>query len=264
MQPIVVVDAFTREPFRGNPAAVCVLPGAAHEAWMRAVARELNLSETAFLHREDAAWRLRWFTPALEVDLCGHATLAAAHVLWESGRLDAAELARFRTRSGELSARRRGRSIELDFPAQPPSAEEAPGKLLAAIGAPVRWSGRNGADWLLELADEAAVRAVVPDMTTLSGLPARGIIVTARADAGRAGIDFVSRFFAPSVGVPEDPVTGSAHCCLAPFWAERLGSPELTGFQVSARGGTVGVRVRGARVDLIGDAVTVWRGELVA
>jgi PhzF family phenazine biosynthesis protein len=263
-QSIVVVDAFTKRRFQGNPAAVCVLAAPAEEEWMRLVARELNLSETAFLHPEHRGWRLRWFTPAVEVDLCGHATLAAAHVLWESGRLAAGKPARFHTRSGTLGARQEGAGIVLDFPAQPPSPAPAPPELLAALGVPVRWSGRNRADWLLELDDEAAVRSLSPDLQAIGRLAARGVIVTAPADqAGRAGgADFVSRFFGPAVGVPEDPVTGSAHCCLGPFWAARLGRAELTGHQASGRGGTVGVRVRGERVELIGEAVTVWRGKL--
>jgi predicted PhzF superfamily epimerase YddE/YHI9 len=265
--PIACVDAFTDAPFRGNPAAVCLLDAPAPDAWMRHVAAELNLSETAFLLPVAEGFHLRWFTPAVEVDLCGHATLAAAHFLWESGRLDGGEDAIFSTRSGRLTARRGDAGIAMDFPATPAAAAAAPPELPAALGGVrPRWSGRSRFDWLLLLDDEAAVGAVAPDFAALARVDARGIIVTAPADAataGRPAADFISRFFAPAVGVPEDPVTGSAHCCLAPFWAERLGRAELTGWQASARGGTVGVRHTGDRVELTGRAVTTWRGELV-
>jgi predicted PhzF superfamily epimerase YddE/YHI9 len=260
-QPITVIDAFTDAPYAGNPAAVCVLPGPADETWMALVAREMGLSETAFLYREDDAWRLRWFTPTVEVDLCGHATLAAAHALWEQALARPDGPIRFRTRSGELAARRVGGGVELDFPAQPAAPlAEPPAGLAEALGAAPVWLGRNRFDLLAELAAEAAVRDLRPGLEALAALPYRGIIVTAR---GSGAYDFVSRFFAPRAGVPEDPVTGSAHCCLGPFWAERLGRTELTGYQASARGGVVGVRVAGSRVALRGLAVTVLRGELL-
>jgi PhzF family phenazine biosynthesis protein len=259
-QAITVVDAFTDEPFAGNPAAVCVLAGPADEGWMALVAREMGLSETAFLHREDGAWRLRWFTPAVEVDLCGHATLASAHVLWQQGHARPDQPLRFRTRSGELTARRVGAGIELDFPATPATQTQTPAGLAEALGAVPIWVGRTRFDLLAELESEAAVRDLRPDLTALAKLPHRGTIVTAR---GSGAFDFVSRFFAPRSGVPEDPVTGSAHCCLGPFWSARLGKTELTGFQASARGGVVGVGVAGTRVTLRGMAVTVLRGELL-
>jgi PhzF family phenazine biosynthesis protein len=261
-QTIVQVDAFTDRPFAGNPAAVCILPAARDEAWMQAVAREMNLSETAFLHPDDDGWELRWFTPSTEVDLCGHATLASAHVLWEDGGLPAGDEARFHTRSGLLTARREGAWISMNFPAKP-EEETAPSPELArALGAEPVYVGRSHFDFLVELESEEQVRALRPDLGLLRQVAARGIIVTSRSET--PGIDFVSRFFAPRVGVDEDPVTGSAHCCLAPFWAARLGRSELVGFQASERGGTVRVRTAGDRVHLGGQAVTVLRAELVA
>ena len=260
-QRIVQVDSFTDRPFAGNPAAVCVLASAADERWMKDVAREMNLSETAFLHREEDGWRLRWFTPAAEVDLCGHATLAAAHVLWEDGHLEPDATAAFRTRGGLLTASRRGAWIELDFPGTAPAAAAAPAGLLEALGvARAVAVGRSRFDVLVELEDAAQLRALRPDFGALSRVDARGVIVTAAGDV--PGADFVSRFFGPAVGVDEDPVTGSAHCCLAPYWSARLGRDELVGYQASARGGWVRVAVRGDRVLLGGQAVTVMRGEL--
>lgn len=258
MTRIVQVDAFTDRPFAGNPAAVCVLPGPGDARWMQHIATEMNLAETAFLHPEGDAWRLRWFTPAVEVDLCGHATLASAHVLWEEGHAPRGERLRFLTRSGVLGAAPRDGWIELDFPAEPARPVAAPPHLLEALGT----SGtvaKNRMDYLVEVTDEAVVRQLAPDLARLRLIPARGVVVTARAGAP---YDFVSRFFGPAVGVDEDPVTGSAHCALGPWWAERLGRTTLTAFQASARGGVVRVEVRGERVALLGQAVTVLRGEL--
>jgi predicted PhzF superfamily epimerase YddE/YHI9 len=260
-QRIVQVDAFASAPYTGNPAAVCVLERPRAELWMRAVAREMNLSETAFLHPERDGWRLRWFTPTVEVDLCGHATLASAHVLWEEDYLTSAAAARFYTRSGLLTARRIGEWIELDFPAEPPARVDAPDGLLAALSLDPVWVGRNRFDYLVELSSAAAVRELRPNIPALGQLAARGVIVTAR---GTGRHDFVSRFFAPAAGVDEDPVTGSAHCALGPYWAERLDRNQLTGYQVSTRGGEVRVTVDGDRVHLGGRAVTVLRGELLA
>ena len=260
--PIYQVDAFTDTPFAGNPAGVCLLSGERPDAWMGAVAREMNLSETAFLLPEGDGYRLRWFTPAVEVALCGHATLASAHVLWTEGRAGAAGQLRFHTRSGELGARREGDWIELDFPARPERPIELPPGLAEALGARPVYTGLNVDDLLVLLEDAATVRNLQPDLARLSRLEARGISVTAPADM--PGIDFVSRFFAPAVGVPEDPVTGSAHCCLGPFWQARLGRDALTGYQASTRGGLVKVRMLGERVLLQGQAVTVLRGELLA
>lgn len=259
-QPIVQVDAFTDRPFAGNPAAVCILDAPRDERWMRDVAAEMNLSETAFLHRADDGWNLRWFTPAVEVDLCGHATLASAHVLWQDGLLAPDQEARFHTRSGLLTAARQGDWISMDFPAKPEQEAPAPDGLGRALGVKPVYVGRSHFDWLVEVESEDVVRSLAPDLGLLAGVDARGVIVTARGTDG--GHDFVSRFFAPRVGVPEDPVTGSAHCVLAPFWARRLGRDELTGFQASRRGGVVKVRSVGDRVVLGGQAVTVMRGVL--
>lgn len=261
-QPVTVVDAFTDRPFAGNPAAVCILDAPRDERWMRGVAMEMNLSETAFLRPREDGWALRWLTPEVEVDLCGHATLAAAHVLWEEGRLDAAAEARFHTRSGLLTARREGAWIEMDFPAQPGTPVDAPAGLAEALGAAPAYVGRSRFDLLVELAADDVVRGLRPDLSRLGEIDARGVIVTARSADAR--FDFVSRFFGPRVGVPEDPVTGSAHCVLAPFWAARTGRDAMTGFQASRRGGTVRVRVAGDRVILGGQAVTVMRGTLAA
>jgi PhzF family phenazine biosynthesis protein len=260
--PIAHVDAFTDRPFTGNPAAVCLLEQPRDDAWLQAVGAEMNLPETAFVRPLADGFELRWFTPTIEVDLCGHATLAAAHVLWESKRLGVDAAARFHTRSGLLTAARRDDWIELDFPAEPARAEDAPDALRASLGTDVAWTGRNRLDWLVEVASASVVRGLAPDLARLATVPTRGVIVTAPSDDGRA--DFVSRFFAPRAGIPEDPVTGSAHCCLGPFWAARLGREALTGYQASPRGGRVRVRLAGDRAILGGQAVTVLHGELEA
>jgi PhzF family phenazine biosynthesis protein len=260
---IVQVDAFTPTPFAGNPAAVCVLGAPQPEQWMRDVAREMNLSETAFLAPQNGGYQLRWLTPAVEVALCGHATLASAHVLWQDGHLPEGRQARFHTRSGLLTADRHGDWIEMDFPSKPAVPAEAPGELLSALGVTAaRYVGRNAFDYLVEIDSEEALRALAPDHSTLRKLPVRGIIVTARGE--RDGFDFVSRFFAPGSGIDEDPVTGSAHTALAPYWAGQLGKSEMIGYQASARGGVVKVRLEGERVMLGGQAVTVMTGELLA
>jgi predicted PhzF superfamily epimerase YddE/YHI9 len=258
---IVQVDAFANRPFGGNPAGVCILAEPRDERWMQDVAREMNIAETAFLHPENEGYRLRWFTPTVEVALCGHATLASAHVLWEDAHLPAGRQARFHTQSGLLTADRRDDWIELDFPATPPVAAPAPPGLAAALRVAARWVGRSKFDYLVEVDSEDAVRGLKPDLFALERIEARGIIVTSRATT--AGYDFVSRFFAPRSGVPEDPATGSAHCALAPFWGERLGRTAMTAYQASARGGVIRVRLEGDRVVLGGQAVTVLRGELV-
>jgi PhzF family phenazine biosynthesis protein len=260
-QRFTQVDAFTDRAFAGNPAAVCLLPSAADEVWMQQVAREMNLAETAFLVRRTDGFDLRWFTPAMEVDLCGHATLASAHVLWEEGHLESSQAARFHTRSGILSASRQGELIWLDFPATAPQPVSSLPDLERAIGVSYRFLGRTTFDYLVELESEAVVRSLDPDMALLARLGGRGVIVTARASNG--SYDFVSRFFAPGAGIPEDPVTGSAHCGLGPYWAGKLGKKELVGYQASARGGTVQVRLEGDRAHLGGQAVTVLRGELL-
>ena len=259
---ITQVDAFTSEPFGGNPAAVCLLPAPADAAWMQRVAREMNLSETAFLvRREDRGFDLRWFTPAVEVDLCGHATLASAHVLWEEGHLPPDAPAVFHTRSGRLSAELRGGWIEMDFPAEPPDPVPSPDGLAAALGTEPAYVGRNRFDYLVEVDTRPTVERLAPDFTRLAGIDTRGIIVTAQAESD--GLDFVSRFFAPRTGIDEDPVTGSAHCCLGPYWQSRLGRDTFTALQVSERRGLLKVTVRGKRVILSGQAVTVLRGRLL-
>ncbi|MBK9169495.1 MAG: PhzF family phenazine biosynthesis protein [Bryobacterales bacterium] len=257
---VTQVDAFAGQPFAGNPAAVCVLPDTREDEWLQSVAREMNLSETAFLWRQpDNSFELRWFTPSVEVDLCGHATLASAHVLWEEGYLGRAVMARFHTRSGLLTAAARGAWIELDFPATPASEAEPPKGLAEALGLTPLWTGRTRFDYLVEADSEETVRRLTPDFTALRRLPVRGVIVTA---PGRE-FDCVSRFFAPVSGIDEDPVTGSAHCALGPHWASRLGKKDLVAFQASARGGVLRVRVSGDRVGLAGQAVTILRGELL-
>ena len=259
---ITQVDAFTDKPFAGNPAAVCILPKAPEDQWMRNVACEMNLSETAFLVPRAGDYDLRWFTPAVEVDLCGHATLASAHVLWQDGHLARGAQARFHTRSGLLLAEQCGDWIEMDFPAKMEQPAEAPADLPAALGLEPVYVGRNQFDYLVEVESEEALRAAQPDHSRLRKLPVRGVIVTARSAS--SDFDFVSRFFAPGAGVDEDPVTGSAHTCLGPYWNKRLGKSEFLAFQASARGGVVRVRCSGDRVFLGGQAVTVMRGELLA
>lgn len=260
--PFVQIDAFTSRPFAGNPAAVCLLPEPRDAVWMQNVALEMNLSETAFLVRREDGYDLRWFTPAVEVDLCGHATLASAHFLFEDGHLQSGETARFHSRSGLLTARQVGGEIELDFPAHPVHAVEPPAGLVAAVGGKPHWVGFDDGDYyLLAYANEAEVRALEPDFVNLARHTTLGAIATAAADG--EGLDFVSRMFAPAAGIDEDPVTGSAHCTLATYWAERLGKSKMQAFQASTRGGEVGVELAGERVRLRGRALTVLRGELL-
>lgn len=255
------IDAFTSSPFRGNPAAVCLLDQPRPAEWMQAVAQEMNLSETAFLLPEDDGWRLRWFTPATEVDLCGHATLASAHALWELGRLALDAQARFYTRSGLLTATRAGGWIELNFPARYPEPAELPTGMAEALGLNPVSAARWHDDYLVEAANEAVLRELRPDFAALKALPLRAVAVTCRSKT--ADFDFISRFFAPQMGINEDPVTGSAHCILAPYWSRRLEKTAFEAFQASARGGTLRVRLEGERVAIAGQAVTVLRGELL-
>ena len=257
------VDAFADRPFGGNPAAVCLLPRPADAAWMQRVAAEMNLSETSFITPTANGLNLRWFTPGAEVDLCGHATLAGAHVLWETGRLDADQPAVFHTRSGALTCTRDDEGwISMDFPARPATPCDAPAGFLDALGTKAMFIGNNGMDFLVHAPSEETVRSLNPDFRALKAAQARGVIVTAAS--ATAGFDFISRFFAPAVGVDEDPVTGSAHCCLAPYCSERLGRNELIGYQASKRGGNVRVIHAGDRVMLIGQAVTVMKSQLLA
>lgn len=259
--PLFQVDAFTDQPFAGNPAAVCMLDEPRDDAWMQNVAREMNLSETAFLLKQAGGYSLRWFTPAVEVDLCGHATLASAHILWEQGCLPAEAQARFHTRSGLLTATRQAAWIELNFPAKPETPAESVPDLAEALGVTPVYVGMSQFDCLAMVESEDIVREIQPDFAKLATIPVRGVIVTSLANEG-TGHHFVSRFFAPRVGVLEDPVTGSAHCVLSPFWSKRLDCSELVGYQASPRGGVVRVRTDGERVYLSGQAVTVLRGEL--
>ena len=258
---IFQVDAFTGEPFSGNPAAVCILQEERGKSWMQRVAEEMNLSETAFVTRRGNDFALRWFTPSVEVELCGHATLASAHVLWERGYVPPGEEIRFHTLSGVLTAGREGDWIELDFPPEPAEPAEAPPVLARALGIRPRYVGRNRFDYLVEVDSEEALRKMTPDFGLLGTIPTRGIIVTSLSSAHE--YDFVSRFFAPRAGVNEDHVTGSAHCCLGPFWSPRLGRREFVAYQASSRGGVVRVRRSGDRVTLGGRGVTVLEGELL-
>lgn len=257
---IVQVDAFTDRPFSGNPAAVCILQEPQEDGWMRNVAREMNLSETAFLRPHTDGFNLRWFTPTVEVDLCGHATLASAHVLWEQAHLKPDQQARFHTRSGLLTARQEGGWIELDFPVKPEVKTDPPDGLVESLGTTAMYVGRNGSDYLVEVGSENTVRELEPDIGLLATVDCRGVIVTSQAST--PDYDFVSRFFAPRSGITEDPVTGSAHCCLGPFWAKRLGKNKFIAYQASARGGVLRVRVGDERVYISGQAVTVLRGDL--
>ncbi len=265
------VNAFTDQPFHGNPAAVCLLRGPRDEEWMQQVAGEMNLSETAFLQRREDGFGLRWFTPTAEVDLCGHATLASAHILWQCEAVAADAVIRFATRSGVLTARRDGEWIELNFPSTPPEECDAPAELLSALDVEPLYTGRSKFDYLIEIESEERLRELRPNFQALREIPVRGVIVTARgseagskpgSEAGSKGYDFVSRFFASASGIDEDPVTGSAHCCLGPYWQRRLGKDEFLAYQASARGGEVRVEVAGERIRLGGKAVTVMRCEL--
>jgi predicted PhzF superfamily epimerase YddE/YHI9 len=257
---IFQVDAFTDSPFKGNPAGVCLVDKGVPDEWMKNVASEMNLSETAFLYPEDGGYRLRWFTPKVEVDLCGHATLASAHILWEKGILKPGDEARFFTRSGLLTAKKEGDWIILDFPALPPSEIPIPDELRMIIQAEILYLGKSRFDWLVEIADEEFLKAFQPDFSAISRLPARGLILTSRSKK----YDFVSRFFVPAVGVNEDPVTGSAHSVLTPYWAGKLGKNELFAYQASLRGGELKLWNRGDRVGIGGQAVTVMEIDLIA
>jgi predicted PhzF superfamily epimerase YddE/YHI9 len=260
--PILQIDAFTDRAFAGNPAAVCLLEQPAAADWMQNVAAEMNLAETAFVCPIEGGFGLRWFTPAVEVDLCGHATLAAAHALWSEQRADGPKPIRFFTNSGWLSASRIGNLIELDFPATPATAERPSSELLSALQVQPTFVGQSKFDKLLVVDSEDVLRSVAPDFAMLQRVEARGVIVTSRSS--NPEFDFISRYFAPAAGINEDPVTGSAHCCLAPYWSEQLGKTDMVGYQASSRGGVVRTRIAGERVLLGGHAVTVLRGELLA
>lgn len=254
------VDAFTDRPFAGNPAAVCLLEQEASDDWMQAVAAEMNLAETAFVRRREDGYALRWFTPLVEVPLCGHATLASAHALWTEGVHPAVQPICFHTKSGALTCTSSNGFIEMDFPSTPAQPVDPPAGLLEALGVSAVYVGKSTFDHLVVVADAATVRAARPDFRKLRHVPTRGVMITSRSDDPR--YDFLSRYFAPVVGIDEDAVTGSAHCCLGPYWAGVLGKTELRAFQASSRGGVLRVRVQPERVLLGGQAVTVLRGEL--
>ncbi|MGH1395115.1 MAG: PhzF family phenazine biosynthesis protein [Trichormus sp.] len=261
-QIITQVDAFTDKPFQGNPAAVCVLTTPQSDEWMQNVAQEMNLSETAFLLKQDDGFNLRWFTPTTEVPLCGHATLASSHVLWSEGHLLPDETARFYSKSGLLIAKRQGSWIELDFPVTHSQATVAPPELREALGVELTTVVQNNLGYLVEVATEELVRQMQPNFQQLKTLPLANVIVTSRANSD-SPYDFVSRFFAPGLGINEDPVTGAAHCCLAAYWRDRLHKDQFLAYQASSRGGVVKVTYPGGdRVFLAGQSVTVLRGEL--
>ena len=258
---IFIVDAFTNRPFAGNPAAVVPLAAWPDDSWLQNLAMETNLADTAYFVPHATGYELRWFTPRIEVDLCGHATLASAKVLAYLGQLgDGTEVA-FSTRSGVLRATRKGDQFQLDFPIIAEEKTEPPAGLIESLNVQPRYVGRSKFDFLVEVESESLVRGLSPDFKQLATVKCRGVIVTARSDS--PNVDFVSRFFAPAVGIDEDPVTGSAHCCLADFWGKRLVKTEMVGYQASARGGTVEVKVQGDRVFLGGEAVIVAHGRLL-
>lgn len=259
--PIFQVDAFAEQPFMGNPAGVCVLSEPKNDDWMQLVAREMNVSETAFVSAIGDGFSLRWFTPITEVDLCGHATLASAHTLWEQGYLDKSLEAKFNTKSGILTARQNGEWIELNFPIEPPTECSIPDFVISGLKVSPKLTGKNRLDYIIEVESEEIVRNLEPDFKVLKDMEIRGVIVTSQSAGG--DFDFISRFFAPGAGIDEDPVTGSAHCCLGPYWQERLNKNDLLGYQASKRGGTVKVKIIDNRVILSGKAITVIKGELL-
>ena len=262
MIEIYQVDAFTDQAFAGNPAGVCLLKKEAEDEWMQQVAAEMNLAETAFVRRIDQdTFSLRWFTPLIEVDLCGHATLASAHVLWQEDAVDPMDPIRFETRSGILTCKNMAGRIQMDFPASPAEEFPVPAEVIEALGVQPIFCGKNQFDYLVEVASESEVRQSVVDMVKLRGVPIRGVILTSRSEQTES--DFVSRFFAPASGVDEDPVTGSAHCCLGPYWGPKTGKTELLGFQASRRGGFVEIHLLSDRVMLLGKAVTTLKGNLL-
>ncbi|AZN42193.1 PhzF family phenazine biosynthesis protein [Paenibacillus albus] len=260
--PIALIDAFTSHPFKGNPAAVCLLQEERDTAWMQSVASEMNQSETAFLiRREDDSYSLRWFTPTIEVDLCGHATLASAHYLWENGHLPRNSQARFHTLSGLLTADLSVEGIMLNFPAEQVTPVTAPEELIQGLGLIPRYVGKNRIDYLVEVDSEETVRTLKPDFAMLARVDARGVIVTSKAGSG-SEYDFISRAFFPATGCDEDPVTGSAHCALAPYWQRRLRKDDFVAYQASARGGELELAIVGSRILISGKAVTVFNGHL--
>ena len=258
---IYQVDSFTEKPFAGNPAGVCVMEQRLDERLMQQIAMEMNLSETAFAVREGEGFRLRWFTPTVEVELCGHATLATAHILWEIGIVKSSGLAVFNTASGILYASRKGNLIELDFPAKLEEKADAPPGLLEALHVDATYIGKSAFDYLVLVESEDTIKNMEPDYSLLKKVQARGVMVTSRSSS--PNYDFISRFFAPACGVNEDPVTGSSHCTLGPFWRKHINKNVFTAYQASARGGIVHVRLSGNRVYLGGHAITVMEGTFI-
>ncbi len=262
-QTIIQVDAFTSQAFAGNPAAVCVLPSPQGDRWMQSVAQEMNLSETAFLIKQDRHYSLRWFTPTTEVPLCGHATLASAHVLWTEGYASTGQKLQFATKSGILTAQYQNDWIELNFPVNRSQDIPPITKLADALGVQLKTVSYNSLGYLVEIATAEQVKQLQPNFTLLKQLPVSNVIVTSKAEPD-SPYDFVSRFFAPKLGINEDPVTGAAHCCLAPYWRDRLNQDQFLAYQASSRGGIVKIDYDGSdRVILQGQAVTVMRGELL-
>ncbi len=261
MPKIYHVDSFTDKPFSGNPAGVCILEGAADDKWMQNVAKEMNLSETAFLYPEKNGYNLRWFAPDAEVDLCGHATLASAHIIWEKGFAEKYETLRFFTKSGDLTANSEDEWIQLNFPVLPEEQTDAPEEIIDALGIEPIYTGRNAFDYLVEVASEDELRAIQPDFSKLSKITTRGVCVTAIASS--ADCDFVSRLFAPAIGIPEDPVTGSTHCCLGPYWMKKLNKNNFISYQASERGGFLKVKVVEDRVLISGKAITVIESRIL-
>jgi PhzF family phenazine biosynthesis protein len=257
--PIYTVDAFTDVPFKGNPAAVCIVERTIHESLMQNIAFEMNLSETAFLYKADDGYNLRWFTPTAEVDLCGHATLASSHILWQTGRHQEDEI-RFHTKSGLLTAKRADEGIQLDFPGIAQNKIDYPKELETALGVKPTYVGMTKWNYLVEIASDEELRKITPDFDLLESLEGWGTIVTAKSSSGE--FDFISRFFAPEKGIPEDPVTGSAHCVLGPYWSGKLGRNKFNAYQASQRGGYIGVEVKDDRVLLTGKAVTFAEGTM--
>lgn len=257
---INIINAFASEPFSGNPAAVCILERDIEDDLKQQIAMEINLSETAFVVSGEDGFNLRWFTPLTEVDLCGHATLAAAHIIWEEDIVKSNEIIKFFTRSGEIGVKMEDGLISMGFPTEPVIPVENTEEVAKCINSQILYAARNRFDYLLEIATEDELKRLVPDFSAISGLDSRGLIVTCRSDSG--DWDFASRFFAPRVGINEDPVTGSAHCALGPYWSSKLGKIDLTGFQASQRGGLVYVKIKEKKVILGGKAVTVMQGNL--
>ncbi|WP_199425677.1 PhzF family phenazine biosynthesis protein [Thermaerobacillus caldiproteolyticus] len=257
---IFLINAFTDQPFTGNPAAVCVLPGSKDAEWMQKVAKEINLPTTAFLEYTNGGFSLRWFTPTTEIPLCGHGTLASAYVLWEMGYIKAEHPVSFSTKSGILTATVKNGWIELDFPSAPDHEITAPDKLIKALGVVPKYVEKNQLDYIVEVESEDIEKNLTPDIGSIAQLPIRGVIVTSRSSSGK--FDFISRFFSPAQGIVEDAVTGSAHCCLGPYWKRRLNKDEFIAYQASARGGMIKVKMSNNHVLLSGKAVTVLKGEL--